>query len=573
MKYIGIFSENRKEWYMAQLAAMSDSITIVPIAVELQFLETERVVDIIKKTGLTTLCVSQKTIQIILDLKIKNLIPNVENIITFDPAQDTHKILSAQVGINIFQFNALVHQGKKMGIVQKDEPLFNTIFYLGITSGTTGEPKIAMLSHLNFISGQVAAGYLGYNFTEHDVYLSYVPLTHVFEQICFADAVIWGFRIGFSTGDNKNLIEDIQYLRPTFMGSFPLFFNKVYEKIEEKVNTMPSLAQWMIHAAIDAKLYNWTNYGIVTHYFYDLFLFRSFRNILGGRLRIMVSGGAPLQPKVKSALTILFSAPILEAYGMTEVAGCISCTSRWERKGGNVGGILSCVRMHLKEINQVDTIVDAQQPIGELYLKGNSVMHGYYKDPERTKEVLDQDGWLKVGDVVKILNNGALEIVERVAEFKKLQSGQYISPLKLENVYIHAPMVSQICVDINPGSEFLVAIVVLDKDQLMLNAVNSGLETMSIEMLMRSEEIENAVLAQLAQLCKARNLGQSEKIQRIVVSMEPFTFQNGMLTNSHKIRRDVIRQRFASTLDMMYERQIPKIESQGLIKDPALNIN
>lgn len=108
---------------------------------------------------------------------------------------------------------------------------------------------------------------------------------------------------------------------------------------------------------------------------------------------------------------------------MTEVAGCISCTSRWERKGGNVGGILSCVRMHLKEINQVDTIVDTQQPIGELYLKGNSVMHGYYKNPELTKTVMDQDGWLKVGDVVKILNNGALEIVERVEEFKKLQNG------------------------------------------------------------------------------------------------------------------------------------------------------
>lgn len=172
--------------------------------------------------------------------------------------------------------------------------MYSTIFYLGITSGTTGEPKIAMLSHLNFISGQVSASYLGYNFSEHDVYLSYVPLTHVFEQICFTDAVIWGFRIGFSTGDNKNLIEDIQYLRPTFMGSFPLFFNKIYEKIEERVNKLPSFVQWMIHNAIESKLKNWINYGIVTHYFYDLIIFRRFRNILGGRLRIMVSGGAPL---------------------------------------------------------------------------------------------------------------------------------------------------------------------------------------------------------------------------------------------------------------------------------------
>ena len=99
----------------------------------------------------------------------------------------------------------------------------------------------------------------------------------------------------------------------------------------------------------------------------------------------MVSGGAPLSPSVKSAITIMFSAPILEAYGMTEVAGCISCTSRWERKGGNVGGILSCVRMHLREVTQVESTIDSSQPIGELYLKGNSVMRGYFKNPELTK--------------------------------------------------------------------------------------------------------------------------------------------------------------------------------------------
>jgi long-chain acyl-CoA synthetase len=125
-----------------------------------------------------------------------------------------------------FQF--LVKEGEKIQEVQRDEPQADSVLLLGITSGTTGDPKMAMLTHRNLISGQVAADYIGFNFTENDVYLSYVPLTHVYEQITHAGSIMYGYRIGYSSDGTNNLLKDMQRLQPTFFGSFPAFYNKIH---------------------------------------------------------------------------------------------------------------------------------------------------------------------------------------------------------------------------------------------------------------------------------------------------------------------------------------------------------
>lgn len=154
---------------------------MVPISVETQFVYEDRISKILNFTKLTTLCVSRKTIGVTLDLKSKNMLNHVKNLILFDQAEDLHVTLATQVGFNIYMFDDLVREGYFMLDQIKEEPNRDSILIIGITSGTTGEPKMAMLSHLNFISGQVCEKYLGFNFTSDDVYLSYVPLTHVYE--------------------------------------------------------------------------------------------------------------------------------------------------------------------------------------------------------------------------------------------------------------------------------------------------------------------------------------------------------------------------------------------------------
>ena len=134
----------------------------------------------------------------------------------------------------------------------------------------------------------------------------------------------------------------------------------------------------------------------------------------------MVSGGAPLSVEVKNFLTVAFSVPIFECYGMTEAAGCLCSTSFWDRKGNNQGGILPCNRMQLRDVPHLNCSTEGSQPTGEIYIKGNSIFKGYYKDLETTKTVLDEQGWLKVGDIGLLHKNGAIELIERVNEFKKL---------------------------------------------------------------------------------------------------------------------------------------------------------
>ena len=145
------------------------------------------------------------------------------------------------------------------------------------------------------------------------------------------DSVLFAFRVGYSSGDIKNLIGDIAKLRPTFFGSFPAFFNKIYQKIRENIENKPSFLQTIVDQAIQTKIRNFLKYGQIHHVFYDFLVFKIMRNILGGNIRFMVSGGAPLSIEVKNFLTVVYSAPILEAYGMTESAGILTCTSYWDK--------------------------------------------------------------------------------------------------------------------------------------------------------------------------------------------------------------------------------------------------
>lgn len=170
---------------------------------------------------------------------------------------------------------------------------------------------------------------------------------------------MWGFKIGYNSGNINNLINDIQLLKPTFFGSFPMFFNKIYDKVNEKIKEYPAPISKLINFAIESKIWYFHNFGIINHYIYDIIVFSFMKKVLGGQIRIFVSGGAPLSSEVKYFLTVVFCSPIFEAYGMTEAAGCCSTTAYWERRGGHVGGILPCLRMHLRDVNELNCQTDA----------------------------------------------------------------------------------------------------------------------------------------------------------------------------------------------------------------------
>ena len=348
------------------------------------------------------------------------------------------------------------------------------------------------------------------------------------------DATIFGYSIGYSSNNPDKLLQDIQTLRPTIFGSFPVFYSKIVDKINQEVAKRGKLLQTIFDSAVQTKIFNYLKEGTIHHTFYDAIIFRIARNMLGGRIRWMVSGGAPMKPEVKHMLTAIFSAPVFECLGMTESAGCLTSTSYWDRQGGHQGGVLPCCRMQLRDCADLNASTNSSPPTGEIFLKGNSVFKGYFKNPELTATVLDKDGWLRVGDVASLNKDGSIKLIGRVFEMSKLQNGQLISPVKLEEVYQNTPIIKQICVDINSNYNFLGAVVYLDQEKVKQFALVNDLK-LDFTDLLSSSEVESAVIKQLEQTAENNNLSHIEHVKVVVISKEAFSVENGLLTGTMKL--------------------------------------
>ena len=168
---------------------------------------------------------------------------------------------------------------------------------------------------------------------------------------------------------------------------------------------------------------------------YDHFVFNKIKNALGGKIRLLISGGAPLSQDVKDFLFVAFSCPILESYGITEVSGPVTSTSVWERRAGVVGGPIAGIKMKLRDLPDLGYLTTDDPPRGEICVKGNSVFKGYFRNPELTQSVLDDEGWLRLGDVGVLLPGGCLKLIDRVSSICKLQHGFYVAPQYLENIF------------------------------------------------------------------------------------------------------------------------------------------
>lgn len=186
---------------------------------------------------------------------------------------------------------------------------------------------------------------------------------------------------------------------------------------------------------------------------------------------------------------------------------------------------------------------DSEQPRGEIYLKGNSVFKGYFKNPAITKLVLDEDGWLRLGDAGILNPNGSISIIERIGEMKKLQNGYFIAPQKLENIYAGVPMINQIYVDVNSSYNFCVAIIHLDQEKLLQFADVNGLGK-DKDSLINMQEVQYAVLKQCQRAAECNKLDTHEHIVSLYITPNEFSILNKMLTKTHKLKRSEIKNHY-----------------------------
>jgi len=366
-RMLGFYSKNREEWAVTDIACVLNSIVSVPLY---DTLGDSSVEYIIGQTEITTIVLGQDKIDNICKLKIEGKLNSIENIICFDHLgeEQTDKVKNA--GLKLFNYEHLISEGKDDKSKLK-KPEQDDIFTICYTSGTTGDPKGVMSTHLNYasvIGGLIKAGFA---VQDNDTHYSYLPLAHVFERGAHWLMLASGARIGYYTGDITKIKEDLAELKPTIFASVPRLLNRFYDLMQDGINKQTGFKKTLITKGIKAKMSNLEKNGSVNSTIYDPLVFKKFKSVLGGRVRLIVTGSAPISKEVLSFLKIAFSCKVFEAYGQTETTAGFTITNPRDGTAGHVGGVMPHNELKLIDVPEMDYFSnhkegDVLKPRGEI---------------------------------------------------------------------------------------------------------------------------------------------------------------------------------------------------------------
>jgi len=414
-----------------------------------------------------------------------------------------------------------------------------TIIY---TSGTTGRPKGVMLSHENISSNAITSvGELDDFETgpEGEVVISFLPLTHVFARMLQYAFMYRGVSVYFTHPDN--LVEALPKVRPTVFASVPRVLEKVYAGIKKKVMAMTgiqkAIGEWGLEVAQE---YDMEQPGSALykakHAIADRIVFRKWRAALGGRVKYIVVGGAALQPDLAN---ILAAAGIttLQGYGLTETSPVITYTRPWRNKPGTVGEPLPGVEVKIADD-------------GEILTRGPHVMKGYYKAPDKTDAVIEDEGWFHTGDIGEFDEESFLKITDRKKDLFKLSTGKYVMPQPIENRMGSEPLVDNAVV-VGSDRKFCTALVFPNPDQVRAQAKEFGLDSeQAIDDLLAEPDIVDAFRS----IVQSANEGMDHwsTVKRFALIPDELTVESDLLTPTLKIRRPKIHKSYADEIEALY---------------------
>ncbi|KAK3139307.1 hypothetical protein QOZ80_5AG0381110 [Eleusine coracana subsp. coracana] len=550
---IGLYFINRPEWIIVDHACAAYSYISVPLYDTLgpdavQFIVNHATVEAI-------FCVPQ-TLNTLLSFITQMPCVRLVVVIGGDDANMPSSLETT--GPEVVSFSRIHNEGM-MSPQPFRPPKPEDVATICYTSGTTGTPKGAVLSHENLIAN-VAGSSMDIKFYPSDVYISYLPLAHIYERSLQVALLHYGVAVGFYQGDNLKLMDDLAALRPTVFASVPRLYNKIYAAITNAVKESGGLKERLFNTAYDAKKQVVIN-GKNPSKMWDRLVFSKIQARLGGRVRLMTSGASPLSPDVMEFLRICFSCEVLEGYGMTETSCVVSMMNVGDKLIGHVGSPNPSCEVKLVDVPEMNyTSEDQPYPRGEICVRGPIIFHGYYQDEVQTREIIDEDGWLHTGDIGLWLPGGRLKIIDRKKNIFKLAQGEYIAPEKIENVYAKCKFVTQCFVYGDSFNSSLVAIVAVEPQVLKAWAASEGIQYEDFKQLCADPRAKAAVLADMDSIGKEAQLRGFEFAKVITLVAEPFTLENGLLTPTFKVKRPQARAYFAKEISDMYA-QLQEAES------------
>ncbi|CAG5113191.1 Oidioi.mRNA.OKI2018_I69.chr2.g7319.t2.cds [Oikopleura dioica] len=429
-------------------------------------------------------------------------------------------------------------------------PTSSDMATINYTSGTTGNPKGVVLTHKNICT--VANGITIFSVPEpwntNDVWYSYLPMAHIFERAVHCVLMSVGGQWWFSSGDIKKLLDELAVVRPTIFGSVPRVMNRLYDKIQATM-AESKLKGWLLGAATASKRGRLDKGQVTKDTLWDKLVLKKVQNLLGGRIHTWVSGAAPLNPKVRGFIREIFSCYVIEAYGQTENVGCGTGTSfvNYQKEDGCVGPPQPWNEIKLADVPDMEYF--GKDGKGEICFRGDNVMQGYYNDPEKTAETIDEDGWLHTGDIGQWMENGTIKIIDRKKHIYKTALGEYIAPEKIEGVYGKHPHIAQMFLWGSSLQATNVAIIVPDEEKFMKEYGKCR----TFQEACADPDTAANFLSAINKFAREDGVKGYEVPKAIYLEHELFSIENELLTPTQKAKRPAIQKKYMSIMEKLYE--------------------
>lgn len=564
--HVAILSHSNPKWTWADLAILSLGCVTVPIYPTLAIAE----VDYLVRHSEVSCIFAEDESQLNKLLAVKNTPPNLKSIVLLSgsapPSRDNLRIMTWDDLLKDGEIYLLAHKEELNNLRQAITP--ETLASIVYTSGTTGVPKGVMLHHRQIISVCQSIGER-LDFSERDLVLSFLPLSHVYERVGGQFmSVFFGVTMAYAEGIEtvpKNMVET----RPSILNGVPRFYEKAYQRIQYEVRHLPKPQQILIKWAFGLNKRNSAKVvGAIKGSFEDRsttaaertnaekgaesqkslarqlhqaelraadrLVFSKIRRRFGGRLRMMVSGAAPLPKDVQEFFDTI-GLCIVEGYGLTESTAPLACNTPKENRVGTVGRPLTGVEAKIASD-------------GELLVRGTTIFSGYYKDPDATREAFE-DGWFKTGDIAEIDDEGYIRIKDRKKDIIITAGGKHVAPQFIENLFKGDPLISH-CLVYGDKRKFISCLFTLHADAVKALATKHKIAGSDMDKLI----LEPAIIKEVEAAVNKRNdgLANFEKIKKFALLAKDFTIEDNELTPTFKVKRKLVTEKYKELLDGLY---------------------
>lgn len=471
----------------------------------------------------------------------------LRRLIVFDP-----EVVLAPGDTTSMYFDEFLRRGDSVAYENKanvtaSQALATDLAVIIYTSGTTGKSKGVMLHHSNFIE-QFYQHQVKYPFiTNRDISMCFLPLNHIFEKAWTYLCLSMGCQVAILS-DPKRILEALPIVRPTMMCNVPRFWEKVYIGVQDKIDRSPKLVRGILRHSIrvgERYFFDFVNEGKKAPLFlkllyklYDKTLFAKVKKAIGiQRGRFFPTAGASVSPEILRFLRAI-NVPMCVGYGLSETTATVSSQPMEGFAIDSIGTIMPGLQVKI------------DPETSEILIKGATVTSGYYKNPEANAEAFTEDGFFRTGDAGRV-EDGVLYFTERIKDLFKTANGKYIAPQMLEGMLTIDPLIEQVAV-IADGYKFVSALIYPNWSVLRREAEARGLSReMTEEELAANHEVHRLVMAHLE--AALSTVAQYEKVKKFKLLTTPFSVESGELTNTLKIRRKVVAERYAREIASMYQ--------------------